>query len=163
MQLSEHIDLCRCGLVAQSNLAISYQRLGRHEEALRIEREVYARRSALYGRDNESTLISAGNLASTLVDDLQQFDEARAFLRDRIPEAVRSLGKNHESTFRLQRMYAQCLFQNDGASLDDITTAIATLDDLDRRQTRTFGASHPQTSCTRCQLKRALLALAEHK
>ena len=150
-------------LVVQGNISSSYSELGRHEEAGRIEREVYAQRAALYGALNEDTLLSAVNLASSLVDDLRQFDEARAFLRDRIPEAVRSLGKNHESTFRLQRMYAQCLFQNDGASLDDITTAIATLDDLDRRQTRTFGASHPQTSCTRCQLKRALLALAEHK
>ena len=110
-----------------------------------------------------SVATSAVNLAASLVDDLKQFDEARAFLRDRIPEAVRSLGKNHESTFRLQRMYAQCLYRNDGASLDDITTAIATLEDLDRRQTRTFGASHPQTCSTRCHLKRALLALAEHK
>ena len=97
------------------------------------------------------------------MDTLQQFDEARAFLRDRIPEAMRVLGKGHDLTFKLQRMDAQCLFQNDGASLDDITTAIATLEDLDRRQTRTFGASHPQTCSTRCHLKRALLALVEHK
>ena len=155
MQLSEHIDLCRCGLVAQSNLAISYQRLGRHEEALRIEREVYARRSALYGRDNESTLISAGNLASTLVDDLQQFDEARAFLRDRIPEAMRVCGKDHDITFKMQRMYAQSLYENDGASREDVTAAIAQLEDIDRRQTRIYGAAHPQTRSTRRRLAEA--------
>ena len=160
MQLSEHIDLCRCGLVAQSNLAISYQRLGRHEEALRIEREVYARRSALYGRDNESTLISAGNLASTLVDDLQQFDEARAFLRDRIPEAIQFLGKDHDLAFKMQRMYAKCLYKNDGASLEDITAAVATLEDLDRRQTRIYGAAHPQTGSTRRRLAEAREKLA---
>ena len=107
--------------------------------------------------------MSAVNLAASLVDTLQQFDEARTFLRDRIPEAVRALGKDHGTTLRLERMHAQCLYRNDGASLDDITTAIATLEDLDRRQTRTFGASHPQTCSTRCHLKRALLALAEHK
>ena len=150
-------------LVAQSNISSSYAELGRHEEALRIERDVYARKIALYGTLHEYTLLSAVNLACSLVEDLEQFDEARAFLQDRIPEAIRVCGKDHDITFKMQRMYAQCLYRNDGASLDDITTAIATLEDLDRRQTRIFGASHPQTGCTRRHLKRALLALPEHK
>ena len=68
-------------LVVQTNLANTYRSFGRLEEALRINREIYARRSKLYGRDNEPTLISAVNLASTLVDELQQFDEARRFAR----------------------------------------------------------------------------------
>ena len=82
------------------------------------------------------------------MDNLQQFDEAKAFLLDRIPEAIRALGKNHETTFKMQRMYAQCLYQNADASQDDVTTAIAQLEDLDRRTTRTYGAAHPQTSST---------------
>ncbi len=60
-------------------------------------------------------------------------------------------------------MFAQCLYQKDGATLEDITTAIATLEDLDRRQTRIYGAAHPQTGYTRARLAqaRAILALAE--
>ena len=104
-------------------------------------------------------------MCTTLVDDLEQFDEARAFLRDRIPESIRILGKDHGLTFKLQRMYAQSLYQNDGASRSDLTEAVAKLEDLDRRQTRIYGASHPQTDCTRYNLERARakLALAEHK
>ena len=94
------------------------------------------------------------------MDALQQFDEAKTFLRDRIPEAVRALGKDHGITFVLQRMYAQCLYQNDGASRDDVTAAIAQLEDLDRRMTRTYGTVHPQTNTTRFFLAEARQKLA---
>ena len=104
--------------------------------------------------------MSAVNLAATLVDALQQFDEARAFLRDRIPEATRSLGKDHGTTLRLERMHAQCLYRNDGASRDDITTAIATLEELYRRITRIYGATHPQTRGTQDYLEKARETLA---
>ena len=97
------------------------------------------------------------------MDDLAQFDEARAFLRDRIPEAVRALGKDHGLTFKLQRMYAQCHYENDDASRDDVATAIAALEDLDRRCTRIYGAAHPQTSHTRDRLAEAREKLAERK
>ena len=94
---------------------------------------------------------------------LGQFDEAKAFLLDRIPEAIRALGKNHEITFKMQRMYAQCLYQNPDASQDDVTAAIAQLEDLDRRMTRTYGTAHPQTGHTRCRLAGAREKLARMK
>ena len=97
------------------------------------------------------------------VDELQQFDEARAFLRDRIPEAIQFLGKDHDLAFKMQRMYAKCLYKNDGASLEAITAAVATLEDLDRRQTRIYGAAHPQTGSTRRRLAEAREKLAERK
>ena len=147
-------------LAAQSNIAATYARLGRHESALRLEREMYSRRVELYGL-REDTLQAAGNLASCLVDTLRQFDEAKAFLRDRIPEAIRALGKDHDITFRLQRMYAQCCYQNDGASREDVTAAIAALEDIDRRQTRIYGAAHPQTDTTRFFLAEAREKLAQ--
>ena len=95
------------------------------------------------------------------MDELQQFDEARAFLRDRIPEATRALGKNHDITFKMQRMYAQCLYENADVSRGDLTEAVATLEDLDRRQTRIYGSAHPQTRTTRRCLAKARQKLAE--
>ena len=144
----------------QGNLANSYSALGRFEQSLNITRDIYAQSSELYGRDNTSTLVSAVNLACSLVEDLEQFDEARAFLQDRILEATRALGKDHDLTFRMQRMYAQCLYQNDGASREDVTAAIATLEELDRKLTRIYGASHPQTESTRDRLAEAREKLA---
>ena len=139
----------------QGNISNSYSRLGRFEEALRINRDIYTRISALYGKCHESTLLSARNLVSTLVDDLQRFDEAKAFLLDRMPVSIRVLGKAHTTTYILQRMYAQCLYQNDSASRSDLTEAIASLEDLDKRMTRTYGTVHPQTNTTRFFLAEA--------
>ena len=150
-------------LAVQGNLAVTYATLGRFEEALSINRDIYVRGSEVFGKYHESTLLSAGNLASSLVDTLQQFDEAKAFLLDRIPETIRALGKDHANTFRLQRMYAQCLYKNEGASREDVTAAIATLEELDRKITRIYGASHPQTGATRSRLAEAREKLAERK
>jgi len=147
-------------LSVQDNLATSLSLCGQPERSLSMFRDIYARRSALLGKNDEATLLTAGNLASTLLDDLEQFDEAKAFLEDRIPEAIRALGKNNGYTFRLQRMYAQCLFLNDGASRSDLTEAISKLEDLDRRQTRIYGAAHPQTCATRRCLEAARKQLA---
>ena len=61
------------------------------------------------------------------------------------------------------RMYAQCHYENDDASRDDVTTAITALDDLDRRCTRIYGASHPQTEATRICLEEAREKLARAK
>ena len=60
-------------------------------------------------------------------------------------------------------MHAQCLFENAGASLEDVTAAIAALEDLDRRMTRIFGAAHPQTDTTRFFLEEAREKLARAK
>ena len=95
------------------------------------------------------------------MDDLQQFDEAKAFLLDRMPVSIRVLGKAHTTTYILQRMYAQCLYQNADASQDDVTAAIAQLEDLDRRTTRTYGAAHPQAVATRNRLAEAREKLAK--
>ena len=74
--------------------------------------------------------------------------------------AVMFYGKDHDVTFKMQRMYAQCLYQNDGASRSDLTEAIAQLEDLDRRCTRIYGAAHPQTKSTRRCLGKAREKLA---
>ena len=60
-------------------------------------------------------------------------------------------------------MHAQCHYENDDASRDDVATAIAALEDLDRRMTRIFGAAHPQTDTTRFFLEEAREKLARAK
>ena len=97
------------------------------------------------------------------MEDLEQFDEARAFLQDRIPEAIQALGKDADLALKLRRMYAQCLYENDGASREDVTAAIATLEDIDRRGTRVYGPAHPQAVSTRNRLAEARETLARAK
>ena len=52
-------------------------------------------------------------------------------------------------------MYGQILYEKEGASHDDLTLAVATLEDIDRRQRRTLGPNHPQRKMTQFCLELA--------
>ena len=58
------------------------------------------------------------------------------------------------------RAAENALYQNADASQDDVTAAIAQLEDLDRRMTRTYGTAHPQPGHTRRRLAEAREKLA---
>ena len=57
-------------------------------------------------------------------------------------------------------MHAQCHYENADSSRDDVTTAIAALEYIDRRMTRIYGASHPQAASTRARLAEARAKLS---
>ena len=84
-------------LVADS---ITYQALGRTEEALRLKRDVYSGSLKLHGEEHADTLRAANNYAGTLRD-LRRFEEAKALLRKTIPVAQRVLGSN-EITLKMR-------------------------------------------------------------
>ena len=48
-------------LLVMSNIATTYDRLGRHEEAISMRQEVYSGRLKLNGKENEQTLLVALN------------------------------------------------------------------------------------------------------
>jgi len=54
-------------LASQANLAITYADLGRFEEALSMERDVYSGRLKLEGEEHPQTLQAANNYANSLV------------------------------------------------------------------------------------------------
>ena len=134
-------------LTLQTNLAITYSLLGRREEAISLQRDVHSGQIRLFGGSSNAAIIAAQNLVDTLMK-LGHHDEALPLLLETIPKSQRVLGKDHDQTFKLQRMYAQILIDRDGASLDDLSLAVATLEDLDRRQRRTLGPDHPQRKMT---------------
>jgi hypothetical protein len=105
-------------LIVQTNLANTFQFLGRLEEALRLRREVYSGRLKLNGEENGDTLLEAYNYATSLIE-LKRFEEARWLLRKTMPVARRVLGDNHEMTLKMRWTYARSLYTDEGASLDD--------------------------------------------
>ena len=147
-------------LVAQSNLANTYQDLGRLEEALLMRREVYSERLELDGGEDESTLLAANNYAWNL-EDLNRHKEAKALAHKSIPVARRSLGASHTTTIRLRWIYARSLYLNDGATRDDLREAVTTLEELERITRRVFGGAYPITVEIEDNLRdaRALLRL----
>ena len=127
-----------------SNLANSYAALGRHESALRIEREVYAERMKLNGEEHRETLAAANNYAASLIN-LERYVEAKSLLRKTIPVERRILGDNDRLAFQMRKAYAQALYKDDGATVDDLREAVTTLEEIEPIARRVFGGAHPMT------------------
>jgi len=131
-------------LVVQSNLATTYQELGRLEEALLMQRDVYSGRLELSGEENEQTLIAANNCALSL-NGLQRFEEAKTLLHETMPVARRVLGENDDVTLKMRKSYAAALYRDPAATLDDLREAVTTLEDAERIARRVLGGAHPLT------------------
>ena len=131
-------------LVVQHNLARTYQSLGREEEALQMRRDVYSGRLKLNGEEHKSTIRAALNYASSLTR-LQCFEEAKTLLRQTMPVARRVIGENNDLTLRMRWIYAEALYLDTGATLDDLREAVTTLEETERTARRVLGGAHPVT------------------
>ena len=145
-------------LIAQGNLAYTCRRSGRHERALQIERDVHAGCLRLYGEEDEHTLIAAGNYANSLLD-LERFEEAKALLRRTIPVTRRVLGDSSRTTLAQRCSYAESLYEDPGATLDDLREAVTTLEEVERIARRVLGGAHPLTVDIELELRDARAAL----
>ena len=74
---------------------------------------------------------------------LQRFEESKSLLRKTLPVARRVSGKNDELTLNLGWNYADALYTDPDATLDDIREAVRTLEDLEQTTRRVFGGAHP--------------------
>ena len=154
-------------LIVQTNIATLYELLGR-AEALRMRRDVYSRTVRLHGEESEYTLAEAFNFAATLFD-LKRHREVKALMRKMIPVARRVLGENNGITLRMRSCYANALYRDDAATLDDLYEAVTTLEETDRIARRVLGSAHPLVRSTEFGLRQAFArfkafgeALKEH-
>ena len=98
----------------------------------------------LDGEENDRTLGAAYNYVISLVN-LDRFKEAKLLLRTTVPIARRVFGEGKELTLRMRWLSAEALYKADGATLDDLCEAVATLEDTARIARRVLGPSHPTT------------------
>ena len=145
-------------LVVQTNLASTYSTLGRFEEALQIERDVYSGRLELNGGEHDRTFLAANNYANCL-HSLGRFEEATSLLRETIPVARRVLGESHEGTLKMRSIYARALYEDNGATLDDLRQAVTTLEDAEPIARRVLGGAHPITGGFEDHLRKSRAAL----
>ena len=131
-------------LATQSNLATTYSSLGRKEEASQMYREVYHGALGLLGEEHAHTLLTANNYANCLFE-LRRFEEAKELLRKVTPVARRVLGEEDRLTIKMRWTYAEALYLDPDATLDDLREAVATLEDAERIVRRVFGGQHPLT------------------
>ena len=142
----------------QSNLANSYAMLGRLERAMQIERDVYSGCLKFHGEDHGKTFIAGTNYTASLIK-LERFEEAKVLLRKLTPVARRVLGDSNEFTLGMRRNYAQSLYKDPDATLDDHREAVTTLEDTERIARRVLGGAHPTTKQIETSLGKARAAL----
>ena len=131
--------------VAQNNLASTYHSLGRDEESIRIEQDVYSGCTRLYGEEHERTLVAASNYAMSLAI-LRRFEAAKSLLRKTLPVARRVLGEGNALTLKMRKIYAMALYEDVTATLDDRREAVTTLEEIERIARRVFGGANPITT-----------------
>ena len=129
-------------LFVQGNLASTYEELGRLKEALYLRQKVYSGHLKFHGEEDEDTIREAYNYANSL-NRLQRFDETKSLLLKTMPVARRVLGESYDLTLRIRAYYAQALYRDAGATLDDLREAVATLEETERTTRRVFGGAHP--------------------
>ena len=149
-------------LLPQANLANTYARLGRFEQAAQMDRDVYSGWLRLKGEEHEHTIHAASNYAHGLIT-LQRYAEAKSLLRKMIPVSRRILGETHEITLTMRKIYARALFEDAGATLGDLREAVTTLEDMERIARRVLGGAHPFTEKIEGALRtsRGVLAVRE--
>ena len=141
-------------LLVQGNLASTYHELGRLEEALNLYRDVYSGELKLYGAEHRQTLISVSNYASALIE-LKHYEEAKSLLRKIMPVLRRILGDNDRLTLSMRCSYAQTIYKDPTATLDDLHAAVTTLEDAKRTARRVLGGAHPVTGLLEHSLEQA--------
>jgi len=146
-------------LVLQTNLACTYGRLGRFEEAVSIRRNVYFGLLKIEGEESRNTLLEANNYAADLRC-LKRFKEAKSLMRKPVLVSRRVLGDNDRLTLKIRWTYATALYMDDGATVDDLREAVTTLEDTDRIARRVMGGGHPLTLDIQDCLRNARATLA---
>ena len=109
-----------------------------------MRQDVYAGRLRLNGEEHYETLREALNCASSLLD-LKRFEEAKSLMRKTLLVMRRVLGAEHRLTLKMRLNYAQSLYTDPAATLDDLFEAVTTLEDTERIARRVFGGAHPTT------------------
>ena len=99
----------------------------------------------LNGEEHWETFLAANNLAVTLLR-MKRYKEAKSVLRKTIPVARRVLGESTDLVLALRWNYAQTLYKDNDATLDDLREAVETLEDTGRIARRVLGGAHPLTA-----------------
>ena len=138
-----------CKKIHRGGNAEQYNADKKYKEAVAVAVEACA---------DENTLNAASNYAGGLLS-LKRFEEAKALLRKTVPVARRILGETHENTLKMRKMYAETLYFDPDATLDDLREAVTTLEEFERISRRVFGGAHPLTSAIKTSLRSARVKL----
>ena len=111
-----------------------------------------------HGGEHKRTLLVAENYALTLLEG-NRFEEAKVLMRKTLPAARRVFGKDASNTLKMRSVYAEALYRDPGATLDDVREAVTTLEETLPTARRVLGGAHPITMGIERHLRNAQAAL----
>ena len=76
-----------------------------------------------------------------------------------MPAMRRVLGTSDRNTLTMRKVYAQSLYADPAATLDDLREAATTLEEAGRTARRVLGGAHPVTNSIEIHLRGARAAL----
>jgi tetratricopeptide (TPR) repeat protein len=141
-------------LATRANLAICYYKLGQLDEALSMQREVYA--GWQNWGDGVPQDIAVCNLTEYLVA-AREFEEAQSLAREKLPAIIDRHGPDDALTLEVRTWYARALFLEG----EDLSEAERVLEDVLRRSRRVLGEAHPDTERAREFLEEVRSARAD--
>jgi hypothetical protein len=115
----------------------------RCEEDLRLQRAVYLESVKSWGEGHFETVLEASKYANYLIA-LKRYKEVKELLRRTLPVAGCVLGKDVYGErlvnilLRMRLVYAEALYKDAGATLDDLREAVATLERMTRGNAHRF-------------------------
>ena len=121
-------------------------------------RDVYSGNLKFNGEEHGLTIMAANNYAGSL-SALRRFVEAKSLLRKTIPVARRILGESDRITLTMRKIFAEAIYFDAGATLDDLREAVAMLEEIERTARRVLGGAHPLTTEIEDDLQDARAAL----
>ena len=80
-------------------------------------------------------------------------------MRKTISVARRVFGKDASNTLKMRSVYANTLYKDADATLDDLREAVTTLEDVAPNARRVFGGAHPLTGAIEDDLRDARAVL----
>ena len=107
-----------------------------------MRQDTYSRQLKLNGAQDPYTITAAICYASNL-NALQHHAQAKTLTRKTMPVARRVLGESHELTLRVSCNFAEALYEDPDATLDDIREAVTMLEDTVPTARRVFGSANP--------------------
>ena len=130
-------------VITQNTISACYEALGRYDDALRLDREVYASAVRLFGPTSTHTLGLALGLVQSLIK-TKNYAEARTFIRERMEES-RGLGDEHQVNLKLRHGLSRAIVRDgDITSRETLEEAEKILADLLRTTRRVLGPAYPE-------------------
>ena len=87
--------------------------------------------------------------------ELERFEEAKALSRKALPVARRVRGEEDRLTLKMRWTYAEALYRDTRATLDNLREALNTLEETTRSARRVLGSAHPTTLQMELSLRNA--------